>query len=114
MRRTPAVALVGLLLGLSGCAGVPQRLGWSSPATDRSDPADTSAPSRLSWWRRPRAENSTTGPSYQNRRNPRNHPAGSVHQIADRRVAGVAVRVARATFPAFESTLERTDGVSRG
>jgi hypothetical protein len=59
MRRTPAVALVGLLLGLSGCAGVPQRLGWSSPATDHSDPADTSAPGRLSWWRRPSTENST-------------------------------------------------------
>ena len=59
MRRTPAVALVGLLLGLSGCAGVPQRLGWSSPATDRSDPADTSAPGRLSWWPWPRTEQST-------------------------------------------------------
>jgi hypothetical protein len=59
MRRTPAVALVGLLLGLSGCAGVPQRLGWSSPAMDRSDPAETPSASRLTWWRWPRAENST-------------------------------------------------------
>jgi hypothetical protein len=59
MRRTPAIALVGLLLGLSGCAGVPQRLGWSTPTADRSDPADSSAPNRLTWWRQPRAENST-------------------------------------------------------
>ena len=60
MRRTPAVALVGLLLGLSGCAGVPQRLSWSSSATDRSDPTDNTTPSPLAWWRRPRTENSSS------------------------------------------------------
>ena len=60
MRRTPAVALVGLLLGLSGCAGVPQRLSWSSSATDRPNPTDSPTPSRLAWWRWPRSENSST------------------------------------------------------
>ena len=63
MRRTPAIALVGLLLGLSGCAAVPQRLGWAASATDRSDPADTPAPGRLTWWRLPRPQNSTTDQS---------------------------------------------------
>jgi hypothetical protein len=59
MSRTPAVALLGLLLGLSGCAGVPQRVGWSS-STDRSDATESPTPSRLTWWRRPRAENAST------------------------------------------------------
>ena len=55
MRQTPLVGIVVLLLfGLPGCAGFPQRLNWSAPSTDVSDAENTPAPSRLSWWRRPR------------------------------------------------------------
>jgi hypothetical protein len=61
MRKTPVVGSVVLLLvGFSGCAGVPQRVSWSSPPADRSDAADSPTPSRFSWWRQPRAEAATT------------------------------------------------------
>jgi hypothetical protein len=57
MRRTAVASLVVLLLlGISGCAGVQQRVSWSSPSMDRSDATGAPAPSRFSWWRRPRAE----------------------------------------------------------
>jgi len=61
MSRTPQAGLVlFLLLGLSGCAGVPQRLTWSSPSADSSDTTDKPARSRFSWWRRPPAQAPTT------------------------------------------------------
>jgi hypothetical protein len=61
MRRTPLVALLLLsLLGFSGCAGVSRRLDWSSPSTAGADAAETPAPNRFSWWRRPQAESPTT------------------------------------------------------
>ena len=61
MRRTPLVGLlVFSLLGFSGCAGVSRRLDWSSPSTARADAAETPAPGRFSWWRRPQAEATTT------------------------------------------------------
>ncbi len=49
MRRPPKVGLVVLLLlGLTGCAGVQQRLSWSSPSTTDASRTDTPAPSRFS------------------------------------------------------------------
>ena len=52
MGRPPRIGLVVMLLvGLTGCAGVPQRLSWSSPSTDSTRTDDTS-PLRFSWWRR--------------------------------------------------------------
>jgi hypothetical protein len=61
MRRTPLVALLLFsLLGFSGCAGVSRRLDWSSPSTAGADAAETPAPNRFSWWRRPQAESTTT------------------------------------------------------
>jgi len=56
MRRPREVGLVllslsVLLLGFSGCAGLPQRLSLSSPMTTGSDRAETPASSRFSWWR---------------------------------------------------------------
>jgi hypothetical protein len=59
MRRPRQAGLaVLLLLGLSGCAGVPQRLSWSSPSTIEPGRTDPPAPSRFSWWRRPGNESS--------------------------------------------------------
>ena len=48
MRRPPEVGLVVLLLlGLSGCAGLQQRLSWSSPSTTDVGRTDPPAPSRV-------------------------------------------------------------------
>jgi hypothetical protein len=61
MRRLPEVGLVVLLLlGLSGCAGLQQRLSWSSPSTTDAGRTDTPPPSRFSWWRQPGVELSAT------------------------------------------------------
>jgi hypothetical protein len=57
MRRLPGAGLVVmLLLGLSGCASVQQRLNWSSPSTTEPVRTDPPAPSRSSWWHRPEAD----------------------------------------------------------
>jgi len=56
MRRPLDVGLVllslsGLLSGVSGCAGFPQRLSLSSPVMTGSDGVEAPAPGRFSWWR---------------------------------------------------------------
>jgi hypothetical protein len=61
VRRTPVLAgVLGLLLGISGCAGLPQRLDWSSPKVDRSNANDPTVASQIPWWRRPAAEAAAT------------------------------------------------------
>jgi hypothetical protein len=65
MRRLPEVGLVLLLLlGLSGCAGLQQRLSWSSPSTADAGRTDPPAPSRFSWLRRPGGEPSAAQGSW--------------------------------------------------
>src|SRR5438046_797886 len=57
MRRPREAGIVMLLLlGLSGCAGVQQRLSWASPSASGADQADARPTARLSWWRRPPTE----------------------------------------------------------
>jgi len=56
MRRPLGVGLVLLSLpvllpGVSGCAGLPQRLSLSSPRATGSDGTETPASSLISWWR---------------------------------------------------------------
>jgi hypothetical protein len=59
MRRPRKAGLVVLLLlGLSGCASVPQRPIWSSPSTIEPGRTEPPATSRFSWWRRPGGESS--------------------------------------------------------
>ncbi len=53
MARPPALGLViMMLLGISGCAGAPQRFSWSSAPGTSGDRADSPATDRYSWWHR--------------------------------------------------------------
>ena len=56
MRRPPEVGqaglLVVLLLGVSGCAGFPQRTGVGSPWPNSADGQSVTPPGLLSWWHR--------------------------------------------------------------
>ena len=56
MRRPPEVGQAGLylvlLLGVSGCAGFPQRTTGSSPWAAGSDDENASPPGLFSWWHR--------------------------------------------------------------
>jgi hypothetical protein len=45
-----------VLLGLTGCAGVQQRLGWTEPPYQDDQDSGERPLSRLAFWRRPRAE----------------------------------------------------------
>ncbi len=60
MRRPPEVGqaglLVVLLLGLSGCAGFPQRTGGSSPWPNSADGQSVTPPGLFSWWHRASAQ----------------------------------------------------------
>ncbi len=57
MRRLRDAGIVTmLLLGLTGCAGVQQRLGWTEPPYRGDEDADEHGLSRLAFWRRHRAE----------------------------------------------------------
>ena len=89
MRRTPAVASVGLLLGLSGCAGVPQRLSWSSPATDRSDPTDNAHTQSIGVVAPAANRKLLIRPNCKSRRNSR-LPSRPHPQAAERRLARIS------------------------
>jgi hypothetical protein len=56
MRRPPdvgqAALYIGLLLGVSGCAGFPQQTTGSSPWTTGSEGENASPPGLFSWWHR--------------------------------------------------------------
>jgi hypothetical protein len=53
MKRPPGIGLViMMMLGISGCAGAPQRLMWSSASAPAEDRADSPARPRFSWWNR--------------------------------------------------------------
>ncbi len=53
MARPPALGLViMMLLGISGCAGAPQRFSWSSPSRTSEDRTDSPVTARYSWWHR--------------------------------------------------------------
>lgn len=57
MRRLCEAGIVAfLLLGLTGCAGVQQRLGWTEPPYLGDDDTQAHPASRLAFWRRHRAE----------------------------------------------------------
>ncbi len=62
MRRPREVGIVMvMLLGLSGCAGMPQQGGWASPsgANSYASGANERPLARLAWWRRPKADSET-------------------------------------------------------
>ncbi len=62
MRRPRGVGIIiVMLLGLSGCAGMQQQEGWTSPVmTSAHGPgADERPLARLAFWRRPRADSNT-------------------------------------------------------
>ena len=62
VRRTSAWAVVGcVLLGLSGCAGFPQRLDWSSHGPTATA-TETSAPSRFTSRRQPEVDSAASDP----------------------------------------------------
>jgi hypothetical protein len=64
MRRLRESGIVTiLLLGLTGCAGVQQRMGWSETSPMVGDNADERPLSRLAFWRRHRAEESAAADS---------------------------------------------------
>jgi hypothetical protein len=64
MRRLRDAGIVTmLLLGLTGCAGVQQRLGWTEPPYVGDDGPDERPLSRLAFWRRQRAEETTPAAS---------------------------------------------------
>ena len=57
MRRLREAGIVTLLLlGLTGCAGVQQRLGWTEPPYLGDEGSEDRPLSRLAFWRRHRAE----------------------------------------------------------
>lgn len=57
MGRPPVKALViVMLLGISGCAGAPQRLSWTSSPAPSADRPDSPSKARYSWWNRPRSQ----------------------------------------------------------
>ena len=57
MRRLREAGIVTLLLlGLTGCAGVQQRLGWTEPPYLGDEGSEERPLSRLAFWRRHRAE----------------------------------------------------------
>src|SRR5215813_8351650 len=58
MRRLRETGIVTiLLLGLTGCAGVQQRVGWTEPPYPGVEESSEERPlSRLAFWRRYRAE----------------------------------------------------------
>ena len=57
MRRLRDAGIVTmLLLGLTGCAGVQQRLGWTEPPYQGDEDTEERPLSRLAFWRRHRAE----------------------------------------------------------
>ena len=57
MRRLREAGIVTmLLLGLTGCAGVQQRLGWTEPPYRGDEDSEERPLSRLAFWRRHRAE----------------------------------------------------------
>ena len=98
MRRPREAGIVVLLLlGLSGCAGVPQRSSWTSPSEPVADGAEARPSGRLlSWWRRPRAEANTE------------LPQGTAPVVAATSGSGV---MARESQPASEVWPERRDGL---
>ncbi len=63
MRRPPdvgkAALCIGLMLGISGCAGFSQRSTGSSPWTTGSEGENTSPPGLFSWWHGGRVQSST-------------------------------------------------------
>ncbi len=53
MTRPPVMGLIiMMLLGISGCAGAPQRFSWSSPSAKSEDRDDSPTTVRFSWWHR--------------------------------------------------------------
>ncbi len=57
MRRLRETGIVTiLLLGLTGCAGVQQRLGWTEPPYLGEEGSEERPLSRLAFWRRHRTE----------------------------------------------------------
>src|SRR5262249_8178987 len=57
MRRLRETGIVTiLLLGLTGCAGVQQRMGWTEPPYLGEENTDERPLSRLAFWRRHRAD----------------------------------------------------------
>ena len=69
MRRPPEVAqaalYLGLLLGISGCAGFPQRTTGGSPWANGADSDSPSPPGLFSWWHRSGVQTTgaTSGPA---------------------------------------------------
>ena len=56
MRRLRDAGIVTmLLLGLTGCAGVQQRLGWTEPPYQGDEDTEERPLSRLAFWRRHQA-----------------------------------------------------------
>jgi hypothetical protein len=71
MRRLRDAGIVTmLLLGLTGCAGVQQRLGWTEPPYRGDEDADEHGLSRLAFWRRHRAEETSPADSAADSANP--------------------------------------------
>jgi hypothetical protein len=64
MRKVPEIAVcILLLLGISGCAGAPQRLSWSSSPAETSDRSSSPASGLFSWWHRPGSQRSSSSGS---------------------------------------------------
>ncbi|MHB1559946.1 MAG: hypothetical protein ACYC61_21050 [Isosphaeraceae bacterium] len=65
MRRLRDAGIVALLLlGMTGCAGVQQRLGWTEPPYLGDEDQDPAHPmSRLAFWRRHRTDESSAAPA---------------------------------------------------
>ena len=107
MRRTPMLAVVvASLLGVSGCAGFPQRLDWTAPRTGIPTSNDKSEPGRTSWWQRPAAEATATASNAEVARSTKTEES-SVAPDARRCLAGVEAGMAGAPFPHSEPALER-------
>jgi len=97
MTRPPEMGLViMMLLGISGCAGAPQRFSWSSPPPTSEDRTDSPATARYSWWHRagsqrvdaadPRQDLAQSSPG----RSQPNETKGRVDMWPERRSDGLA------------------------
>jgi hypothetical protein len=83
MRRLRDSAIVAImLLGLSGCAGVQQRMGWSEPPYVGDESSDQSPLSRLAFWRRHQTEDNVPSASTSDSSNPSRSPKIAANSIA--------------------------------